>query len=89
MSQRFVYTLLFKFTRFSAFHDGLDYISVHGQLIRELREPLVGTKARQSLENQVEIVVKTVALQLKPYPAFLTVCIIERLRDHVHPHYCY
>ena len=63
-------------TLFSAFHDGLDYISVHGQLIKELREPLVGTKARQSLENQVEIVVKTVASQLKPYPAFLTVRIV-------------
>lgn len=56
-----------------AFHDGLDYISVHENLIEELRTPLSGTKARQSIENQVDIVAKAVASKLKAYPAFLAV----------------
>ncbi|KAI5123360.1 hypothetical protein M0805_001781 [Coniferiporia weirii] len=70
------------------FHDGLDYVSVHQKLIGELRATLVGSKARQSLESQVDTVVKAIAPLLKgrSLPAFLSefkACIKALLQDHV------
>lgn len=70
-----------------AFHDGLDYISVHKKLIDELRAPLAGSKIRQSLESQVDIITKTIApsLKAKLYPGFyseLRSCIKSLLQNH-------
>ncbi|KAH8116942.1 Non-repetitive/WGA-negative nucleoporin C-terminal-domain-containing protein [Phellopilus nigrolimitatus] len=70
------------------FHDGLDYVSVHQKLIEELRATLAGSKARQSLEHQVDTVVKAVAPSLKArtYPAFLAefrACVKALLQNHV------
>ncbi|EJD02313.1 uncharacterized protein FOMMEDRAFT_124682 [Fomitiporia mediterranea MF3/22] len=53
-------------TILDAFHDGLDYVSVHDKLIEELRAPLAGSKQRQSLENQADAIMKAVAPALKP-----------------------
>jgi len=51
----------------------LDNISVHENLIKELKEPLAGTRSRLSLENQVDAVVRARASRLRNYPAFLAV----------------
>lgn len=72
---------------FSVFHDGLDYISVHQKIIEEVRAPLVGSKARQSLDNQVDVVVKSIAPHLRrEYPSFFNefkVFLRDLLQNHV------
>lgn len=57
----------------SAFDIGLDYVSVHENIVDGLRKPLLGSRGRLSLENQVDAVVKARASRLKAYPAFLAV----------------
>ncbi|KAI0362165.1 hypothetical protein OH77DRAFT_1515456 [Trametes cingulata] len=39
-----------------AFHDGLDFVSVHEALIEDLKSALAGVRGRQSLESQVETI---------------------------------
>lgn len=38
----------------SAFHDGLDFVSVHESLVEELKSALVSVRGKQSLDRQVE-----------------------------------
>lgn len=57
----------------SAFDVGLDYVSVHENVVDDLRKPLLGSRGRLSLENQVDAVVKARASRLKGYSAFLAV----------------
>ena len=64
--------LRFRWHCLVAFHDPLDYVSVHEKLLQEIREPLIGVRARQSIENQVDLVVKNCATSLRLYPAFLS-----------------
>ncbi|THH12017.1 hypothetical protein EW145_g257 [Phellinidium pouzarii] len=75
-------------TALNAFHDGLDYVSVHQKHIKELRIILAGSKVRQSLESQVDSVVKIIAPSLgrRAFPAFLAefkTCIKALLQNHV------
>ncbi|KAL5532748.1 hypothetical protein ACEPAF_4522 [Sanghuangporus sanghuang] len=55
-----------------AYHDGLDYVSVHHKLFDELRAFLEGSKAKLSLDSQVDIIIKGIApsLKAKTHPGF-------------------
>ena len=44
-----------------AFHDGLDFVSVHETLIEDLKSVLATVRARQSLEMQVETIAQNKA----------------------------
>ena len=41
-----------------AFHDGLDFVSVHETLIEELKSALASVRERQSLDRQVETILQ-------------------------------
>ena len=45
----------------AAFHDGLDFVSVHETLIEDLKSVLATVRARQSLEMQVETIAQNKA----------------------------
>ncbi|PSR74094.1 hypothetical protein PHLCEN_2v10050 [Hermanssonia centrifuga] len=47
-----------------AFHDGLDFVSVHERLIDELRTALASVRTRQSIDVQVDTITKTKASRL-------------------------
>ncbi|KAI0807541.1 hypothetical protein C8Q74DRAFT_1213431 [Fomes fomentarius] len=47
-----------------AFHDGLDFVSVHETLIEDLKSALASVRARQSLEMQVETIAQQKAANL-------------------------
>ncbi|EMD38365.1 hypothetical protein CERSUDRAFT_113529 [Gelatoporia subvermispora B] len=51
-----------------AFHDGLDFISVHEALIQNLKTALISIRARQSLEKQVDTIGTRKASKLAGYP---------------------
>ncbi len=53
-----------------AFHDGLDFVSVHETLLDDLKTALASVRARQSLEMQVDTIVKAKASKLDTYKAF-------------------
>ena len=60
---------------------------MHKRLIEELRAPLAGSKTRQSLESQVDVIIKAVApsLKAKNYPGFyseLRTCLKSLLQSH-------
>ncbi|TEB36359.1 hypothetical protein FA13DRAFT_1727949 [Coprinellus micaceus] len=56
-----------------AFHDGLDFVSVHQTLITELRSALEGVTGRRSLDNQVDIIIKAKARKLRETKGFASV----------------
>jgi hypothetical protein len=41
-----------------AFHDGLDFVSVHETLTEELKSALASVRDRQSLDRQVETILQ-------------------------------
>lgn len=41
-----------------AFHDGLDFVSVHEALTEELKSALASVRDRQSLDRQVETILQ-------------------------------
>jgi len=41
-----------------AFHDGLDFVSVHESLLQDLRSCLVAARTRQSLDAQLDTILK-------------------------------
>ncbi|TCD68905.1 hypothetical protein EIP91_009455 [Steccherinum ochraceum] len=47
-----------------AFHDGLDFVSVHENLLEDLKTALANIRAKQSLEAQVDTITKTKASRL-------------------------
>ncbi|KAF8077905.1 hypothetical protein FPV67DRAFT_1405325 [Lyophyllum atratum] len=47
-----------------SFHDELDFVSVHETLLQELRSALGTVRGRQSLDNQIDIIVKATASRL-------------------------
>lgn len=53
-----------------AFHDGLDFVSVHETLIEELKAALVTSRSRQSLESQVDTIVRAKATRIGDRKAF-------------------
>lgn len=47
-----------------AFHDGLDFVSIHETLIDDLKSALAPLRGKQSLEKQVETIAETKASRL-------------------------
>jgi len=47
-----------------AFHDGLDFVSVHANLLEDLKSALASIRAKQSLEQQVDAITKAKASKL-------------------------
>ncbi|KAI0748169.1 Non-repetitive/WGA-negative nucleoporin C-terminal-domain-containing protein [Daedaleopsis nitida] len=56
-----------------AFHDGLDFVSVHDTLVEDLKSALATVRARQSLEMQVETIAQQKAANLGASKAFYNV----------------
>jgi hypothetical protein len=56
-----------------AFHDQLDFISVHDGLLAELKSALESVRGRHSLESQVDIIVNAKAPGVKEYRALAKV----------------
>ncbi|KAJ8487889.1 hypothetical protein ONZ51_g3889 [Trametes cubensis] len=56
-----------------AFHDGLDFVSVHETLIEDLKSALASVRARQSLEMQVDTIAQKKAGNLSGRKALLNV----------------
>ncbi|KAF9464745.1 hypothetical protein BDZ94DRAFT_1161306 [Collybia nuda] len=46
------------------FHDDLDFVSVHEALLQDFKSALEVVRSRQSLENQIDIILKTKAAKL-------------------------
>lgn len=68
----------------AAFHDGLDFVSVHETLIEDLKSALASVRARQSLEMQVETIAQQKAANLSANrKAFYNVSKALRLRATV------
>lgn len=47
-----------------AFHDGLDFVSVHDSLLEDLRSALSGSRSRQPIDQQVDIIARAKATRL-------------------------
>ncbi len=60
-----------------AFHDGLDFVSVHERLIDELRTALASVRIRQSIDMQVDTITKTKASRLSDRRALYAVSATE------------
>jgi len=58
-----------------AFHDDLDFISVHETLLQDFRTAIEGLRGRQSLENQIEHITKAKASPLIDQKALTNVAI--------------
>ncbi|KAK0204765.1 hypothetical protein DFS33DRAFT_1322617 [Desarmillaria ectypa] len=52
-----------------AFHDGLDFVSVHESLLEEFNAVLETLKGRQSLDSQTDAIIKQKASRLSDRPA--------------------
>lgn len=51
-------------TRIVAFHDGLDFVSVHETLIESLKTALASLRGKQPLEAQIEAITQAKASRL-------------------------
>lgn len=60
-------------TLLDAFHDGLDFVSVHDALLTEFRVALESVRGRHSLEIQVDIIIKAKAPGLLESKGFANV----------------
>ncbi|KAF8798054.1 hypothetical protein BYT27DRAFT_7203757 [Phlegmacium glaucopus] len=58
-------------TTLDAFHDELDFVSVHDGLLEEFRSILISSRVRQSLESQIEVIVRSKGTKLVERTAFL------------------
>ena len=58
-----------------AFHDELDFVSVHDSILEEFRSVLISSRSRQSLESQIEAIVKSKGTDLVERTAFLHVSV--------------
>lgn len=56
-----------------AFHDELDFVSVHEALLQEFKSALQGLRGRQSLDTQVEAIIKVKASKLSDLPSLARV----------------
>ena len=61
-----------------AFHDGLDFVSVHETVVEDLKKALASTRQRQSLEMQVETIAQKKATNLGSRRAFYNVRFVFR-----------
>ncbi|KAG6866953.1 hypothetical protein C0991_003869 [Blastosporella zonata] len=51
------------------FHDDLDFVSVHEALLQEFRAALDAVRGRQTLDSQIDTIIKTIATRLQERPA--------------------
>jgi len=58
-----------------AFHDGLDFVSVHESLLQDLRSCLVAARSRQSLDAQLDAILKAKGGKLVGKTAFTHVIV--------------
>ncbi|KAG6898380.1 hypothetical protein C0992_009055 [Termitomyces sp. T32_za158] len=56
-----------------AYHDDLDFVSVHEALLQEFKSALDAIRGRQTLDNQIETIVKATATGLQEKPALRSV----------------
>lgn len=70
-----------------AFHDGLDYISVHQKLLDEFKESLKSARPKQSLESKVEAIAKanTSSDDRPALRAVSILCSMDRLAHLTNP----
>ena len=66
----------------TAFHDGLDFISVHESLIESPRSSLQDVRTKQSLEQQVDTIAKNQATSLLTHRTFYTVGLAPLISCH-------
>jgi hypothetical protein len=59
-----------------AFHDGLDFVSVHESLLQDMRTCLVAARARQSLDAQLDTMLKAKGGRIVGKTAFTHVAVI-------------
>lgn len=59
------------------FHDGLDLVSVHEALIDDLRSALASVRMKQSIEMQVDTIVRAKASKLSEYRALQNVSLTQ------------
>lgn len=64
-----------------AFHDELDFVGVHDGLVEEFRSVLITNRVRQSLESQIEAIVRSKGIYLVERTAFLRVSIFDNYHD--------
>lgn len=57
----------------SAFHDALDFVSVLEKLVQDFRSVLVAARARQSIEGQINTIIKEKGKQLESRAGFIYV----------------
>jgi len=53
-----------------AFHDGLDFVSVHEGLLQEVRSTLSSARGRQPLDAQLDTILKAKGSKVFGKPAF-------------------
>jgi len=69
-----------------AFHDGLDFVSVHESLAEELKSALVSVRGKQSLDRQVETILLQKASVIMDKKVFPLVCYRMARRHHSDNH---
>jgi hypothetical protein len=65
-----------------AFHDGLDFVSVHESLTEELKSALMSVRGKQSLDRQIETILHQKASAITDKKVFPLVCSSNAQRNH-------
>ena len=69
----------------TAFHDDLDFVSVHEALLQEFRSALEGIRGRQPLDTQIDTIVRVKASGLVDRKALTHVRVIPLLFNFLTP----
>ena len=64
----------------TAFHDELDYISVHDSILVDMKSALAGVRTKQALDAQIETISKKKASKLQEMTALLEVSNLSAMR---------
>ena len=68
----------------TSFHDELDFVSVHEALLQEFRSALEAIRGRQTLDSQIETIVKASATGLQEKPALRDVSPKKMYSNNLH-----
>jgi len=60
-----------------AFHDGLDFVSVHEALTEELKSAVASVPGKQSLDRQVETILQKKASVITDKKVYPLVCLLN------------
>ena len=67
-----------------AFHNNLDFISVHETIVSEMRSALEGVSIKQPLDAQIETIARKKASKLNDMPSLRNVSMLNFVHlDHV------